>query len=163
MFQVIGEDFACNQSRFKPVAKISAYVNAKISAYVNLPENDYEAMTYHLTTQGPISISVDASSWFRYASGVFNGCNQTNPDINHAVQLVGLGNSNDGNGDYWIVRNSWASSWGEEGYIRLHRSPKVTCGLDITPWNGNACNGDNNTVVVCGTCGILYSGVYPII
>jgi hypothetical protein len=40
-----------------------------------------------IITQGPIAISVDASSWSSYETGVYNGCNQTNPDIDHAVQV----------------------------------------------------------------------------
>jgi hypothetical protein len=41
-----------------------------------------------LTTTGPLVINVDASSWHAYESGVFDGCNQTNPDINHVVQVT---------------------------------------------------------------------------
>jgi len=40
-----------------------------------------------IATVGPLTISVDASAWAAYESGVFDGCNQTNPDINHAVQV----------------------------------------------------------------------------
>lgn len=149
-----GQDFTCNQTRFKPIAKISDYVN--------LPLNDYDSMVHHITEHGPLSISVDASNWFKYSEGIFNGCNQVNPDLNHAVQLVGIGNSTT-NGEYWIVRNSWGTSWGESGYIFIQKSSKVTCGIDITPQNGNLCEGNNTPITVCGTCGILYSGVYPVV
>ncbi len=43
--------------------------------------------------------------------------------INHAVQLVGYGTDDD-LGDYWLVRNSWADDWGEDGFIRLRREPE---------------------------------------
>ena len=53
---------------------------------------------------GPVAISVDASEWFEYHSGVYNGCTgQTT--IDHAVQLVGYGTDATG-GPYWTVRNS---------------------------------------------------------
>ena len=42
-----------------------------------------------VATVGPIAISVDASAWSAYESGVFDGCSSTNIDIDHAVQLVG--------------------------------------------------------------------------
>lgn len=55
-----------------------------------------------------------ASTWSQYESGVFDGCNQVNPDLNHAVQLVGTGTDPE-LGDYWALRNSWAPLWGESG------------------------------------------------
>ena len=116
-----------------------------------------------VATKGPIAISVDASTWFAYSSGIFNGCNQINPDINHAVILVGYGE--EFNQKYWIVRNSWSASWGENGYIRLARfdSEQENCGIDNTPQDGTACANFTDPVKVCGTCGILYDSAYPII
>ena len=65
---------------------------------------------------GPVSIVVQAETggFMYYNSGIFNGvCGQ--PD--HAVVLVGWGIS--GSNYFLIVRNSWGSSWGERGYIRV--------------------------------------------
>lgn len=143
---------------------------AKISGYVKLEENNYEQLLHAVANYGPIAVSVDASSWHSYASGVFDGCNQLNPDINHAVVLVGYGTDTKTNQDYWLVRNSWSASWGENGYIRLlRRNPNNTdnlgeqdyCGLDVTPQDGTACAGQTQPVKVCGTCGILYDSSYP--
>ena len=62
--------------------------------------------------------AVDASLWSGYRGGVFDRCDfNANIGLNHAVQLVGYG-TDPAEGDYWIVRNSWGASWGEEGYIR---------------------------------------------
>ena len=49
---------------------------ATINGYVQLPENNYEALMNAVATVGPIAVSVDASAWSAYESGVFNGCNQ---------------------------------------------------------------------------------------
>jgi cathepsin L len=97
---------------------------------------------------GPIAIAVDASNWHSYESGIFNGCNQENPDINHGVVLVGYGEE-DGK-KYWIVRNSWSPNFGEKGYIRVARSNHEDkhCGLDITPQDGIACAGDDKPEIV---------------
>jgi cathepsin L len=135
---------------------------AKISGYVKLPENNAHALMYAVATKGPIAVSVDASTWSSYKSGIFNGCNQSNPDINHAVVLVGYGE--DSGQKYWLVRNSWSASWGESGYIRLARfdNEDEICGTDITPQDGTACDGQTQPVKVCGTCGILYDSAYPI-
>jgi len=141
---------------------------ATISGYTKLEENNYEQLMYAVATVGPIAVSVDASNWHSYSSGIFNGCNQSSPDINHAVVLIGYGTDYISGQDYWLVRNSWSASWGESGYIRLLRQ-KVsnseddeTCGMDTTPQDGTACAGDNQPVKVCGTCGILYDSSYPI-
>lgn len=132
---------------------------AHIDGYVKLPSNDYSSLMNAVAKIGPIAISVDASSWHAYSSGIFNGCNQVNPDINHAVVLVGYGEEN--GQKYWLVRNSWSASWGENGYIRLNRDENI-CGSDITPQDGSACEGETEPVQACGTCGILFDSAYPI-
>jgi len=77
-----------------------------------------------------------------YSSGVFTGCNyEQNIDIDHAVQLVGYNKAASRGKNYWIVRNSWGSGWGEEGYIRLVMEDTVKCGTDKTPLDGVACKG----------------------
>jgi len=133
----------------------------KIKSYVTLPANQQDPLMMAVATLGPIAISVDASSWKFYETGVFDGCNQTFPDIDHAVQLVGYGtDSNQGN--FWLVRNSWNLGWGEKGYIRIKREATPRCGTDITPSDGTGCDDGPNKVTVCGTCGILYDSAYPI-
>lgn len=139
---------------------------AKISGFVKLEENDYSQLMYAVATFGPIAVSVDASTWHSYSGGIFNGCDQSKPDINHAVVLIGYGTDQLLGLDYWLVRNSWSASWGEYGYIRLLRKnnnkEEQNCGMDTTPQDGTACAGDDTPVKVCGTCGILYDSSYPI-
>jgi cathepsin L len=134
---------------------------ATIGDYVQLPINNYQALMNAIATVGPIAISVDASTWHSYSSGIFDGCNQTNPDINHGVVLVGYGEEE--GKKYWIVRNSWSATFGEKGFIRVARydNEDERCGSDITPQDGVACKGQNDPVKVCGTCGIVYDTAYP--
>merc|ERR1711890_35542 len=74
---------------------------------------------------GPISICLCASSsaFGQYSGGIFDdpSCGTS---INHAVACVGY----DTNQNYWIVRNSWGTSWGESGYIRMVKG-KNMCGM----------------------------------
>lgn len=152
-----GSNFECTiPSSGKPVATIDGYVQ--------LPENNYSALMNAVATLGPIAISVDASLWSSYESGVFDGCNQKNPDIDHAVVLVGYGTDETTGQDYWLVRNSWSPGWGEKGYIKVLRTSgeETRCGIDTTPQDGTACEGDDTPVKVCGTCGILYDSAYPL-
>jgi C1A family cysteine protease len=66
----------------------------------------------------PIAVSVDATNWSPYRSGVFSNCNKFN---NHNVLAVGIV------GGSWKLKNSWGSSWGERGFIRL--ASGNTCGI----------------------------------
>jgi len=70
----------------------------------------------------PVSIAVDATNWSPYKSGVFSNCAAS---LNHGVLLVGITDQ------YWLVKNSWGTGWGEAGYIRLNRGN--TCGLCNQP------------------------------
>lgn len=113
-------------------------------------------------TQGPIAVSVDASTWHAYSSGVYDGCDTSSPDINHAVQLVGYG-TDPQFGDYWTIRNSWSPTWGEGGFIRIKRTGSgELCGVDRTPEHGSGCDGGPTEVTVCGMCGILYDNTFPV-
>jgi len=66
----------------------------------------------------PISVAVDASVWSSYRSGVLSNCGL---NVNHGVLLIGS------NEQYWRIKNSWGSSWGESGFIRLSRGN--TCAI----------------------------------
>jgi cathepsin L len=138
-----------------------AVPKATIDGYTKLTENNYDDLMNAVASVGPIAVSVDASTWSAYSSGIFDGCNQRKPDINHAVVLMGYGEDN--GAKYWLIRNSWSASWGEAGYIRLARSDgeQDKCGTDTTPHDGSACDGQDEPVTVCGTCGVLYDSSYP--
>jgi C1A family cysteine protease len=87
---------------------------AIITSYNDIPKNESQ-MAAWIMTGGPIAIAVDATSWQTYTSGIMTNC-QSN-QLDHGVLAVGLGVS--GSQQYWIIKNSWASSWGESGYIRV--------------------------------------------
>eukprot|EP00286_Rhodomonas_abbreviata_P027737 CAMPEP_0181298364 /NCGR_PEP_ID=MMETSP1101-20121128/5741_1 /TAXON_ID=46948 /ORGANISM="Rhodomonas abbreviata, Strain Caron Lab Isolate" /LENGTH=367 /DNA_ID=CAMNT_0023403377 /DNA_START=29 /DNA_END=1132 /DNA_ORIENTATION=+ len=135
---------------------------ATISGYSQLTANNYTELMNAIAQNGPIAISVDASNFHSYSSGIFDNCNQEQPDINHAVTLVGYGEEN--GAKYWLVRNSWSASYGEAGYIRVARTDDEDsrCGMDTTPHDGDACDGEDEPVKVCGTCGILFDSAFPI-
>ena len=75
-----------------------------ISGFVTLPTNNYTALMNAVAFIGPISVSVAASSWFSYSSGIFQcPLNYLGSDINHAVQLVGYGEEH--GIKYWYVES----------------------------------------------------------
>jgi C1A family cysteine protease len=106
-------------------------VAAKITGYKSV--NGESGLYTQLSTSGPASICVDASSWQTYSGGVLTDCGS---DVDHCVQLTGYANYNK-QGAYWIVRNSWGTDWGENGFIW------VAIGQDL------CAIGDYATVVTC--------------
>jgi C1A family cysteine protease len=70
-------------------------------------------MASYVQSTGPLSVCLDASSWNSYKGGIMTQCGNR---VDHCVQAVGVDASA---GGYWKVRNSWGTSWGESGYIRL--------------------------------------------
>ena len=58
------------------------------------------------------------SNFFQYKSGIFQGC-PANPTIDHAVIVVGYGTEN--GLDYWIIKNSHGTNWGEDGFMKIRR------------------------------------------
>jgi len=83
---------------------------------------------------GPISIGVGAgnAAWFQYKSGIIDNADICLPNLDHAVLLVGYGE--EAGKQYWIVKNSWGSDWGESGFVRiLISSGYGVCGVNMTP------------------------------
>jgi len=88
---------------------------------------------------GPISVAIDASGHtFQYYKTGTIEASQCGTSIDHAVNVIGYGS--DSNGKYWILRNSWGTGWGEEGYAKFERTDE----------EGSK-----------GTCAVLMFGNYP--
>jgi len=111
----------------------ASLIVASVQGYMNVISGNEESLKQAVATVGPISSLIDAShiSFQMYSGGVYyeSACHTNSPD--HAVLIVGYGSetSGEGSSDYWIVKNSWGSSWGEEGYIRMSRNRDNNCGI----------------------------------
>ncbi|XP_028761735.1 senescence-specific cysteine protease SAG39-like [Neltuma alba] len=114
-----GVDGACN-------AKGEANHVATIKGYEDVPANNEQALQKAVANQ-PVSVAIDASgSDFQfYSSGIFTGSCGT--ELDHGVTAIGYGVSDDT--EYWLVKNSWGTEWGEEGYIRMKRNVDAKEGL----------------------------------
>lgn len=131
---------------------------AKINSYVNVTANDLAALRLAIVKQGPISVSIDAShrtfsfysngvyyekEWYVYrilllliffvinskATPAIFSKNKVD-ELDHAVLAVGYGTMN--KKDYWLIKNSWSTYWGNDGYV-LMSAEKNNCGVMTSP------------------------------
>ncbi|XP_021554509.1 cathepsin O isoform X3 [Neomonachus schauinslandi] len=84
-----------------------------------------DEMAEALLTFGPLVVVVDAVSWQDYLGGIIqHHC--SSGEANHAVLITGFDKI--GSTPYWIVRNSWGSSWGVDGYAHVKMGGNI-CGI----------------------------------
>jgi C1A family cysteine protease len=90
--------------------------NSDLTGYTEVRENDKNALMTALAKQ-PVSVAIQANqpAFQLYKSGVFSA--KCGDDLDHGVLAVGYDST--GSDPYWIVKNSWGSSWGMNGYILL--------------------------------------------
>lgn len=114
--------------------------DSDVTSFVDVKANSDDEMMNALNQQ-PVSIAIqaDQKDFQLYKSGVFSGACGT--QLDHGVLVVGYG-TEDGS-DYYLVKNSWGTTWGYEGYIKLGRGDEYN--------NGS------------GQCGMLMQASFPIV
>ncbi|XP_023310809.1 cathepsin L1-like [Anoplophora glabripennis] len=103
--------------------------------YATIENGNEDYLKAAVATIGPIAVAIDASQleFDFYSEGIYynpycnNGASDPETELDHAVLVVGYG-TEDGQ-DYWLIKNSWGTDWGEEGYIRMARNRDNNCGV----------------------------------
>ena len=70
-----------------------------------------------------------------YQSGIYSDPD-CGFDLDHGVLLIGYGYDKTYDMDYWLIKNSWSETWGENGYIRIQRNindERGLCGIAMSP------------------------------
>ena len=112
-------------------------IGATIRNFVNVKRDSEDALQVAVATKGPVSIEFNASleSFQFYQSGVYDDPACSASLIDHAATIVGygivdnIGHIGQQRLQYWKVKNSWGSNWGEQGYIRMSRNKQNQCGI----------------------------------
>ena len=111
-----------------PMCRMSGtQFGARITGHHDIPPTE-DAIAAWLYTHGPVSIGVDSASFQTYTGGIMTNC--IDGQLDHAVLVVGFDDTY--SPPYWIVKNSWGPTWGEEGYIRLQKGTGQ-CGMNTAP------------------------------
>ncbi|XP_047309146.1 low-temperature-induced cysteine proteinase-like [Impatiens glandulifera] len=130
-YPYVGSDSICNTEKInEKVVSIDGY------KVVNVDERSLLSAV----AGQPVSVAIDGSAidFQLYTDGIYDGFCSSDPNaINHAVLIVGYGS--EGDEEYWIVKNSWGTGWGKDGYIYIKK----------------------NTTNIYGVCGINSLASYP--
>ena len=120
-YPYFAEDRTCNVT--------SSMFTLSVGHATNITEGDEVELKAAVYKQ-PVSVAFDCVDDFMdYKSGVYSStnCGNTTADVNHAVLAVGYGTDSTGK-DYWIVKNSWNTTWGNKGFFNIERGVNM-CGI----------------------------------
>jgi len=127
--------YTAKGARNKANCKDSSISNTGIKTtgkgYTQVSKRSVSAMKSALSS-APLAVAIDAeSSKFGYYSGGIFDYSSCGTNLDHAVLLVGYGSSS--GQEYWIMKNSWNTTWGEKGYMRIaiHGDGAGVCGVQL--------------------------------
>lgn len=107
----------------------------KISGCVDVPSRN-QVLLKEAVSIGPVSVAIEADTrYFQFYSGGILSSSTCGTNLDHGVLIVSYGAEN--GAKYWTVKNSWGSSWGENGYVRIARTESNNdagvCGIALQP------------------------------
>ncbi|XP_046398584.1 procathepsin L [Ischnura elegans] len=107
------------------------------SGFVDVPEGSEKDLKAAIATVGPVSVAIDASheSFQFYSEGVYDDHECSSTELDHGVLAVGYGSEVDPDDpdaekkNYWLIKNSWGTKWGLDGYVKIARDKRNLCGV----------------------------------
>jgi C1A family cysteine protease len=138
-FKYVIENGQCTELSYPYLAKDGACQKCQSSVTMSrcydVKPNDQLSLKSAVSKQ-PVAVAIEADTFYfqSYSSGVLTS-DKCGTKLDHGVLAVGYGTEN-GN-DYWLVKNSWGTSWGDKGYVKIGRSDSTNdpgiCGIAMQP------------------------------
>jgi C1A family cysteine protease len=118
--------FGCKWSKDKGVVGVTTYNDVT-------PKSASQLQAALANQPVSVAIEADKDVFHQYTSGIISG-SSCGTSLDHAVLLVGWGTDQATGTNYYILKNSWTTQWGEQGYARLAIEDGVgVCGVQMTP------------------------------
>jgi len=136
-YPYVGEDDNCSYSKKPPCCA------STVGSYVNVTPGDEVALMQAVYLV-PVATAVNADlpDFTSYSSGIYSNAACVADQANHGIAIVGYGTDAKSGMDYWILKNSWGTSWGMQGYMYLQRNANDMCGIASLP----------SYALKCGNC-----------
>ncbi|KAI7837182.1 hypothetical protein COHA_008975 [Chlorella ohadii] len=110
---------ACHHKRIKRARAVT------VQGLVEVPRHNESALLQavaHTPTVAAICCGEFLDQWHLYKSGIMGDSVQCTRPLDHSVLVAGYGTDEATGEQYWLIKNSWGSAWGEGGYVRLKRN-----------------------------------------
>uniref|UniRef100_A0A6C0AVT5 Peptidase C1A papain C-terminal domain-containing protein n=1 Tax=viral metagenome TaxID=1070528 RepID=A0A6C0AVT5_9ZZZZ len=138
-FEYVMDNGICSEKEYGYTAKKGTCQECDTVVHISgcsdvTPNN--EVVLKNAVSQQPVSVAIEADTreFQLYTSGVITG-SACGTNLDHGVLTVGYGEENDVK--YWLVKNSWSSSWGDNGYVKIERTDSTNtpgvCGIASQP------------------------------
>ena len=142
-FKYVIENGQCSDSEYPYVSGTtkqdgnceSCKSTVSISSCYDVEANNQQVLKQAVYQQ-PVSIAIEADTRYfqSYSSGILDSP-ECGTKLDHGVLIVGYGEEN--GMKYWLVKNSWSTSWGDHGYVKIERSDSTNdpgiCGIAMQP------------------------------
>ena len=138
-FKFIIKNGLCSLASYPYTAKDGACQQcsaiSQITSCFDVKPNDQVSLKAAVAKQ-PVAVAIEADTrYFQSYSGGVLTSTSCGSNLDHGVLVVGYGTEN--GIDYWLVKNSWGTSWGEKGYVKIQKSSSTNdpgvCGIAMNP------------------------------
>jgi len=105
-----------------------------VASYTDVPRNSSIALQ-EAVAQQPVGLSVDATQFKFYSTGIIDSADCFT-ETDHGVTAIGYGVRSTDGMKYFIIKNSWGTRWGENGYVRVMNNgleDRGICGINMFP------------------------------